>query len=102
MTDVSPMNVGADIHSVTPQVGSVRGGTVVTITGTGFKVDEFEGIAVDIDGIPCRVCELKLYSGVGTEQRGPRRPLALPPIFWEGGGGAGPPISLPSCVNSAS
>jgi hypothetical protein len=44
-----------DIHSITPQVGSVKGGTMVTITGTGFKVSEIDEVAVDIDGIPCRV-----------------------------------------------
>lgn len=45
----------ADIHSITPQVGSVKGGTVITITGTGFRVDAEEDIAVDINGISCRV-----------------------------------------------
>ncbi len=44
-----------DIHSVSPQMGSVRGGTLVTLTGTGFEVDALSEISVDIDGIPCRV-----------------------------------------------
>lgn len=51
---------------MSPQVGSVHGGTVVTITGTGFKVEELEWIEVDIDGIPCRVCEQQYSGGVVT------------------------------------
>ena len=45
----------ADIHTVVPQVGSIKGGTLVTIIGTGFQVDITDDIAVDIGGIPCRV-----------------------------------------------
>lgn len=44
-----------DIHSITPSMGSVRGGTLITVTGTGFEVDGTNDIALDIDGIPCRV-----------------------------------------------
>lgn len=44
-----------DIHSITPQAGSVNGGAVVTITGTGFHADELQEIEVDINGIPCKV-----------------------------------------------
>jgi hypothetical protein len=46
----------ADIHSISPQVGSVYGGAVITITGAGFQAEELEEIAVDINGIMCRVC----------------------------------------------
>lgn len=44
-----------DIHSITPSMGSVRGGTLITVTGTGFEVDGPDDVALDIDGIPCRV-----------------------------------------------
>ena len=37
-----------------PQEGSIHGGTLVTITGTGFSVEDRE-VEVDIDGITCRV-----------------------------------------------
>ena len=43
-----------DVHQVYPQEGSVHGGTLVTISGTGFSADDGE-IEVDIDGIPCQV-----------------------------------------------
>lgn len=43
-----------DIHTVFPQEGSIHGGTLVTITGTGFGADDGE-IEVDIDGIACQV-----------------------------------------------
>lgn len=36
-------------------MGSVRGGTLITVTGTGFEVDGLDDVALDIDGIPCRV-----------------------------------------------
>ncbi len=48
----------ADIHDVSPQMGSVKGGAVVTVTGTGFLVDALDDIAVDIDGIPCRASRI--------------------------------------------
>lgn len=66
MTDVYPMNVDADIHSITPQVGSVHGGTVITITGTGFQAEGLDEIAVDINGIPCRVCKFVLAYKTST------------------------------------
>lgn len=43
-----------DIHMVFPQEGSIHGGTLVTVTGTGFSADDGE-IEVDIDGIVCQV-----------------------------------------------
>ena len=48
------MVLNADIHQVSPQVGGVLGGTLVTITGTGFSAESGE-VEVDIDGIPCQV-----------------------------------------------
>ena len=47
------------IDEVSPQVGSVDGGTVVTITGTGFDVDPTL-VEVDVDGIPCEVLSVSL------------------------------------------
>ena len=44
-----------DIHGISPHMGSVEGGCLVTVTGTGFAADSLEDIAVDIDGIPCQV-----------------------------------------------
>ena len=44
----------ADIHSVSPQVGSPSGGALVTITGTGFSGSS-DSLVVDIDGVPCEV-----------------------------------------------
>lgn len=44
----------ADIHQVYPQEGSIHGGTLVTITGTGFSAEDGE-VEVDIDGIACKV-----------------------------------------------
>ena len=46
--------IHTDVHQVYPQEGSVHGGTLVTISGTGFSADDGE-IEVDIDGIPCQV-----------------------------------------------
>ena len=39
---------------MSPQEGSVLGGTLVTITGTGFSAEDGE-VEVDIDGIACQV-----------------------------------------------
>lgn len=37
-----------------PQEGSIHGGTLVTIMGTGFSADDRD-IEVDVDGIACQV-----------------------------------------------
>lgn len=42
-----------DIHEVHPAKGGAKGGTLLTVTGTGFWA-EVEAV-VDIDGIPCVV-----------------------------------------------
>lgn len=39
---------------MTPQKGSVRGGTKITISGTGFGIDTSK-VSVDVDGISCTV-----------------------------------------------
>ena len=44
----------ADIHKVTPQKGSVKGGTKITISGTGFGIDTSK-VSVDVDGISCTI-----------------------------------------------
>ena len=36
-------------------MGSVLGGALVTVTGTGFAVDQLGDVSVDINGIPCQV-----------------------------------------------
>ena len=51
--------VAIDIHQVKPQVGSIKGGTLLTITGSGFGFKENE---VDVDGIPCQVCIYEFYN----------------------------------------
>ena len=54
MSDQFDIAIHADIHRVFPQEGSVHGGTLVTISGAGFRAEDGE-IEVDIDGIPCQV-----------------------------------------------
>ena len=44
----------ADIHSVSPHEGSTEGGTLVTVSGSGFGTNVSD-IEVDVDGIPCHV-----------------------------------------------
>lgn len=44
----------ANLTNVSPMRGSVRGGTTLTITGTGFLSD-VTAISVDIGGAPCEV-----------------------------------------------
>ncbi|XP_064089363.1 fibrocystin-L-like [Macrobrachium nipponense] len=60
------------VTSVSPKRGGTAGGTVVTITGTGFSVS---GNEVSIDGSPCIVssettteiiCETEPHAGPGT------------------------------------
>ncbi len=41
-------------------MGSVEGGCLVTVTGTGFAVSSLGDLTVDIDGIPCRVRKASL------------------------------------------
>jgi len=36
-------------------MGSVLGGALVTVTGTGFAADQPGHVSVDINGIPCQV-----------------------------------------------
>jgi IPT/TIG domain. len=43
-----------DIKSISPNSGSMAGGTLITITGKGFKVAP-KDIIIDIAGLPCVV-----------------------------------------------
>ena len=43
-----------DIHAVSPSKGSTEGGTLITVTGTGFGLDPAD-VEVDIDGTQCTV-----------------------------------------------
>ena len=47
----------SDVHSVMPHGGSIRGGTLVTIAGSGFGTNVSD-IEVDVNGIPCDVHSL--------------------------------------------
>ena len=54
----------SDIHSVQPSASHPHGGELITITGVGLS----GGMAVDIDGIPCKVIhssfsEIKCVTG---------------------------------------
>ncbi len=44
----------ANISSVSPESGSIQGGTMLTITGVGFESDE-SLVSVTINGSPCKV-----------------------------------------------
>ena len=44
----------SDIHSVGPHTGSRLGGTLLTVTGSGFGINQ-EDIEVDVDGTPCQI-----------------------------------------------
>ena len=48
------MSCHADIHSVSPREGSTQGGTLITVSGSGFGTSVSD-IEVDVDGIPCQV-----------------------------------------------
>ena len=49
-----PLYVTADIQSVSPHAGSTQGGTLLTVTGTGFGSNARD-VEVDVNSIPCQV-----------------------------------------------
>ena len=49
--------MSSDVHSVMPHGGSTRGGSLVTIAGSGFGTNVSD-IEVDVNGIPCDVHSL--------------------------------------------
>ena len=49
------------VTSVQPNVGSVAGGTVLTITGTSFNADEPDANTVSVGGIPCEVLSVAQF-----------------------------------------
>ena len=51
-----------------PSASHPQGGELITITGVGFSSSKSSGMAVDIDGIPCKVInssfnEIKCITG---------------------------------------
>ena len=51
-----------------PSASNPHGGELITITGVGFSSSKSSGMAVDIDGIPCKVInssfsEIKCITG---------------------------------------
>ena len=47
------------VSSVHPSVGSLEGGTTLTISGGGFPIDQ-ANVAVTIGGVPCAIVDSNL------------------------------------------
>ena len=72
----------SDIQSVRPSASHPLGGELITITGAGLSCD----MAVDIDGIPCKVIhssfsEVKCVTGAAPAAMLQCQKMGLIPVF---------------------